>query len=156
MFCANSSDMKLINKCYTYANILYELILGSSDLNQQQIVLNLREKHYSLLDFKVEHFFVTFLCNQGLPIDSKKIATGNSHEIWINFKKLFKLILDGDSSEIIISHNHPSGALYPSKEDIALTNQIMKYCKIFNIRLKDHLILTNVGYYSFAEHNSLS
>jgi DNA repair protein RadC len=50
-----------------------------------------------------------------------------------------------------LSHNHPSGNLQPSQADEALTHKIKEAAKWMDIRLLDHIIVSNEGYYSFME-----
>lgn len=59
------------------------------------------------------------------------------------------------SSAIIMDHNHPSGNMRPSEADRKLTEQVRKACKLFDKQLLDHLIMTESGYYSFADEGNL-
>ena len=52
---------------------------------------------------------------------------------------------------VILVHNHPSGMLRPSAEDIALTKRISEGAKLLDLRVLDHIIISNSGYYSFAD-----
>lgn len=56
------------------------------------------------------------------------------------------------ASALILSHNHPSGNLKPSKQDIDITTKIKNAAKLFEINVLDHLILTDSEYYSFADN----
>jgi DNA repair protein RadC len=69
----------------------------------------------------------------------------------IDQRILFEGALLAHSTAIILSHNHPSGQLFPSESDKAATNNIKAACKIMNFQLLDHIILTESGYYSFAD-----
>ena len=64
---------------------------------------------------------------------------------------IFKKALAEDAVSIIIFHNHPSGNLQPSRADEALTAHIVQAAKLFDIRLLDHLIVSEEGYFSFAD-----
>ena len=59
------------------------------------------------------------------------------------------------ASSIIVCHNHPSGQLRPSEEDIRLTRKLLEAGKLLDIAFQDHLILTREGYYSFADMGML-
>jgi DNA repair protein RadC len=59
------------------------------------------------------------------------------------------------ASNIIVAHNHPSGHIEPSKEDILLTKQLVKAGKILGIEVTDHVILSKEGYLSFKEKKLL-
>ena len=56
---------------------------------------------------------------------------------------------------MILCHNHPSGNLKPSKQDIEITKKIKQCSELFEISLLDHLIISNFGYYSFSEEGNL-
>ena len=60
-----------------------------------------------------------------------------------------------NSVAIILAHNHPSGNKTPSGEDIKTTNKIKEAAQIMRIRVLDHLILTDTGYYSFSDEGQL-
>jgi len=57
------------------------------------------------------------------------------------------------ASSIILAHNHPSGNLEPSKVDKDFTKKVSEACKLFDISLLDHLIVTSEGYYSFCDED---
>ena len=65
------------------------------------------------------------------------------------------MALEQLATGIIVAHNHPSGNLKPSSEDIKITKQIEEAGKILNIQLLDHLIITQNSYLSFADENIL-
>ncbi len=56
---------------------------------------------------------------------------------------------------IIIAHNHPSGALKPSRADIQITKRLEEISKLIGIELLDHVIVTKLGFYSFADKELL-
>lgn len=60
-----------------------------------------------------------------------------------------------NASGMILSHNHPSGNLLPSKQDDALTERISKAAKLFDIQLLDHVIVSDSGYYSYSDEGRL-
>jgi DNA repair protein RadC len=54
--------------------------------------------------------------------------------------------------QIIVAHNHPSGSLEPSKDDLEITQRLVKSGEILGIELLDHVIVSKNGYFSFKEH----
>lgn len=66
-------------------------------------------------------------------------------------KILFRRLLQAGCVGFIIAHNHPSGEVRPSEEDIALTKRIREIAEIIGIDFLDHLIIGDMGYYSFRE-----
>ena len=60
-----------------------------------------------------------------------------------------------NSVAIILAHNHPSGNTKPSRQDIEITKQVKDAARLMRITVTDHLILTDAGYYSFADEGEL-
>lgn len=60
-----------------------------------------------------------------------------------------------NSVAIILAHNHPSGNLKPSRQDMEITKQVKDAAQIMRIKILDHIILTDTGYYSFADEGEL-
>ena len=69
----------------------------------------------------------------------------------IIFKKAFDLL----ATSLILAHNHPSGNLKPSKADIELTKKMKNAGDILEISVLDHVIITDTGYYSFADEGMI-
>jgi len=83
-----------------------------------------------------------------------KISTGGVSSAICDPKVVFQLALNANASGIVLSHNHPSGDITPSKEDKNVTNRIKEGAKILDITLLDHLIVNSDGeYYSFRDNN---
>jgi DNA repair protein RadC len=70
-------------------------------------------------------------------------------------KIIFNMALTFQASSIIISHNHPSGNLNPSSQDLKLTKSLTEFGKYIDLPLLDHIIFTDNGYFSFAEQSLL-
>ena len=70
-------------------------------------------------------------------------------------KLIFSTALKACASYVILSHNHPSGNLKPSQADIALTQKLKQAGSFLEIEVLDHVILSNEGYYSFADEGLL-
>ena len=74
----------------------------------------------------------------------------------VDIRILFAVVLKSLSVGMILSHNHPSGQLKPSRADQQLTRKIQKSAKLFDVRVLDHLILSpEEGYFSFADEGLL-
>ena len=65
------------------------------------------------------------------------------------------LALLTNSVAIILAHNHPSGSMKPSRQDMEITKQVKEAARLMRITVTDHLILTDAGYYSFADEGEL-
>jgi DNA repair protein RadC len=87
-------------------------------------------------------------------ISKEIIAIGNGTECIVDPKVVFERILRHQGSRFILAHNHPSGALEPSPEDIQLTKQFLQAAKFMNVTMLDHLIIGGGSYYSIRESQS--
>ena len=67
-------------------------------------------------------------------------------------KVIFSIALKANATGIILAHNHPSGNLRPSSDDLRITKQISEAGKLLDIMVADHLIVTADSYYSFADN----
>jgi len=70
-------------------------------------------------------------------------------------KMIFKEAVDRRASSLVLCHNHPSGQLRPSEEDIRLTHKLVEGGRLLDIGILDHVIVTGAGYYSFADNGML-
>jgi len=90
--------------------------------------------------------------NQGNNIVSvTKISQGGISGTVVDIRLVAKYALEGLATSIILAHNHPSGSLKASSQDINLTKKVQAGMKLLDITLLDHLIVTREGYCSFAD-----
>jgi DNA repair protein RadC len=106
------------------------------------------------IDYK-EFFWIILLNNSNKVLGYSQIAIGDTKGTIVNVKEVFTLALKSNSSAIILCHNHPSGTLKPSKQDLALTEKINMIGSLFGINLLDHLIITSESYYSFSDEGKI-
>ncbi|MFN3951099.1 MAG: RadC family protein [Thermaurantimonas sp.] len=123
-------------------------------------VLNSAQKAYEYLipylaDLDVEKFYVIYLSNKLAVLGCEQIGSGGITATVVDPIVVFKKALEHSATNIIISHNHPSGNLRPSEADRNLTKRIDEGCKILGIKLNDHLIIGTNEYYSFVENGEL-
>lgn len=102
-----------------------------------------------------EEFYVLYLNRSNCLIRHALISSGGIHQTVVDHRLIFKNALDSFACSIVLAHNHPSGQLHPSKEDEKLTKKIQQLGEIMEIRVLDHLILTDYGYFSFADSGLL-
>ena len=69
----------------------------------------------------------------------------------VDIRLILEAALRNQSTAIVLCHNHPSGSLTPSTMDKNLTRQLAEACRIMNIRLLDHVIVSDQGYFSFKD-----
>ena len=108
-----------------------------------------------LKDYKHEVFAVLFL-NNALRIKSFKIISqGGITGTVADPRIILKHALDEGATAIVLCHNHPSGSLQPSSSDKLLTEKIKQASSYLDIRLIDHIIVSDDGHYSFADNDIL-
>ena len=108
-----------------------------------------------LLDLKYEEFWVLFLKRNNEVIKKEMISRGGMSGTVVDTKIVYKKALEESASGIIAAHNHPSGQLKPSHDDKRLTRKLKEAGAILDISFLDHLIITDQGFYSFADENML-
>lgn len=108
-----------------------------------------------LIDIPHEEFWVLLLNRANRVIKKHKISLGGVHGTVADPKIIFKTALEELASGIIVAHNHPSGNLTPSQQDIDLTRKLKEAGKLLEIQLLDHLIVAGKQYYSFADEGLL-
>ncbi len=106
------------------------------------------------LQFKTSEVFLVIFLNQSNKILHQEIISqGGISSTVVDPRIIFKKALEYNSAAIILCHNHPSGSLKPSKEDIAVTNKLKEAAKLLDLKILDHLIVSNEGYFSFSDEN---
>lgn len=109
-----------------------------------------------LADSMYENFVILLLNRANMPIGSPHlISQGGIAGTVVEIKHIIKLALDFNASNIILSHNHPSGNLVPSQEDIRLTDKVKQAAVFFDVQVLDHLIIHGNQYYSFGDEGKL-
>lgn len=103
-----------------------------------------------------ESFVVMFLNNQNFVKGIHRLFVGGIASTIVDIRLIFSIALKSATTSIVISHNHPSGALKPSQQDLLLTKRILSGCKLLDIKLMDHVIVSPFeNYYSFADEGNL-
>ena len=102
-----------------------------------------------------ESFFILCLNRNNQTIAYAKISQGGVAGTVVDIKLIAKYAIDCLASGVILAHNHPSGNLKPSNEDLAITKKVKEGLKILDIQVLDHIILTSDGYLSFGDEGIL-
>ena len=127
---------------------------------KERMVLKASQEVYEymkpyLLDLPHEEFWVLSLNRANVVIRASKISSGGLAGTVVDTRMLFKEALENLANSIILVHNHPSGTLKPSEADEYLTKKLIEAGKFLEIPVLDHLIFTDRGYYSFADHGGI-
>ncbi len=107
-------------------------------------------------DLQHEEFWVVYLNNANKILAKNQASKGGLTATIVDVRLLFKKALELAATGVIVCHNHPSGKLVPSKADIDLTKKIKEAGKTLDIKLLDHLIITEKVYFSFADEGMIS
>ncbi|EKE13997.1 MAG: hypothetical protein ACD_12C00720G0007 [uncultured bacterium] len=108
----------------------------------------LKEK---VVNFHKEYFMVASLDNRNKIISIDVVSIGTLSSSLIHPRETFETAIKNHAALIIICHNHPSGELKPSEDDLIITQNLVKAGKLLGIEVADHLIITKDGYLSFRE-----
>lgn len=104
---------------------------------------------------KQEYFYCIYLDNKNNVIDKKLLFIGTLNKSIVHPREIFKEAYMLSASKFICLHNHPSGDVTPSNEDIYLTKNLIEISYIQGITFLDHLIISNNKYYSFYNESNL-
>lgn len=103
----------------------------------------------------VEQFNVLLLNRIKKVIGVYRVSSGGITGTVADPRLIFAAAIKAKASAMVISHNHPSGNLQPSREDIQLTNKIKNAGILLDIKVIDHLIVTSESYYSFRDDGKI-
>ena len=109
----------------------------------------------SLGDLLHEEFWIILLNRANKIISKHRVGQGGTATATIDKKIIAKLATENLAEGVILSHNHPSQNVNPSKEDEKVTAEIKSALQLFEIKLLDHIIITGNSYYSFADEGKL-
>ena len=101
---------------------------------------------------KQEYFYCLYLDSKNKLIERKLLFMGTINKSIVHPREIFKEAYLTSASNIICMHNHPSGDITPSMEDIRLTKSLIEIGKLQGIGIVDHLIISDNSYYSFYDN----
>ena len=143
-------------------------ILAASELGKRRKEEDIRERlsivsskdvyecFYPLMcDLPTEECWLLLLNQASKVIDKVRVSTGGLSATAVDVRCILLEALLKRASAIALCHNHPSGNIHPSREDDRLTEQLRQACQIMNIRLVDHVILTDGCFYSYADEGRM-
>ncbi|WP_298765643.1 DNA repair protein RadC [uncultured Polaribacter sp.] len=130
-----------------------ETALEQPKISSSKAVFNLMQPVIG--DLPHEEFWVLFLNNSNKVLSQFQISKGGLTATVVDVRLLFKRALELACVGIIVCHNHPSGKLQPSNADKQITQKIKDAGVTLDIKLLDHLIITQKAYFSFADEGIL-
>ena len=108
-----------------------------------------------LRDATREMFYVLALDSKNGLVREIELTVGTLNASLVHPREVFKAAIDHRAASVIVVHNHPSGNLEPSREDVQVTKQLQEAGKIVDIPLHDHVIIAGNAYASMAERGFL-
>ena len=106
-------------------------------------------------DLPHEEFWIIYLNNSNKVLFKKQESKGGITGTLVDVRLVLKKALEVGATSIILAHNHPSGTLVPSHADQQLTQKLKNAAESIDIKVLDHLIVTEKAYFSFADDNLL-
>lgn len=141
-------EIPTIEVSYTKNKLWVEAIRVDSSIATYEVLKEKRDINTMEL---YEEFKVLYLDRNNNVLGLRDLTRGTTVATLIDYKLLFSIALVSNASWIIISHNHPSWNLKPSRDDILITERIKEIWKLMGITLMDHLIITSDWFLSFAD-----
>lgn len=102
-----------------------------------------------------EEFWIIYLNNSNGVLHKYQLSKGGITGTVVDVRLVFKVAIEQNATAIILAHNHPSGVLYPSEADRKITNKLKTAGENLDIRVLDHVIITENSYYSFGDDGIL-
>ena len=105
-----------------------------------------------LTDLLHEEFWILYLNNANRVMHRFQLSKGGITATLVDVRLILKNALEVGAVGIILAHNHPSGKTRPSKADIQITKKIIKAAALMDLKVLDHLVVSESEYYSFADN----
>jgi DNA repair protein RadC len=152
---SNINGIGLSKACNILASIEFgKRVYRSSNNNSLRLINSSMIYDYikdDVMDKKQEYFYAIYFDNKQRVIDKKLLFIGTINKSVVHPREVFKYAYLCSASTFAIVHNHPSGDITPSKEDIDITNALFELGKVNKIPLIDHIIIGSKNYYSFND-----
>jgi DNA repair protein RadC len=130
-----------------------EAALELPKINSSKAVFNIMQPIIGELNH--EEFWVIYLNNSNKVLYKEQLSKGGLTGTLVDVRLVYKKALDLYATAIILCHNHPSGKLAPSVADKSITQKLKLAGETLDIKILDHLIVTENAYFSFADENIL-
>lgn len=114
-----------------------------------------KDVRYFITNLKQEYFYCYYFNQRQELLERKLLFMGTINRSVVHPREVFKEAYRLSASSIVCIHNHPSNCVIPSKEDVLLTDHLVKTGYIQGIPIRDHIIVGEDSYYSFYEHHNI-
>ena len=129
----------------------YEETIELDKITSSKIIFEIM--HPIMCDLVHEEFWVLYLNNSNKVLHKAQHSKGGLTSTTVDIRMVFKTALEHNATNIVLSHNHPSGKLQPSQEDIDMTKKFILAGQQMNIPIIDHVIVTQSGHFSFKDND---
>lgn len=130
-----------------------------SDIKEKPQIKSSKDAYHVLaplvMDLPHEEFWILLLNRANKVIGRERVSLGGVAGTVVDAKIIFRKGLESLASGIILCHNHPSGNLNPSRADLDITQKLKRAGETLEINILDHLIISENGYFSFADEGKL-
>jgi DNA repair protein RadC len=146
---------KTVKKFSLTANYI-DLTIPTLTISTSKNAFEVCEEIHQLEGNNFQEFFYVVFLNQANKVTGYYLASmGGVTGTVADPRIIIKAAALSDCVSVILCHNHPSGALKPSKQDEDLTAKIKEAARFFDIKVVDHIIYSEAGYFSFADEGIL-
>ena len=154
-----NQDMKTTSSLLNELSITYtKKLFSNTSITNSKAANSLIREMYQHTSSEVElkeYFFIVLLNRANEVIGYHKLSEGGICATLVDIRIAFATALKSLAVGMLLVHNHPSGNLKPSQQDIKLTKDFCKAGDLLEIKILDHLIISVEGYYSFADEGQL-
>ena len=153
--CQTESQKEKLIKLFEFKN-LYENI-KNAEINKDYKINSVAEAKEYLINLYAdtwqskEYFYITFLNVKNIIIKTMQVSAGTLSQCHIYPREIVREAISCNAASIILSHNHPSGFTFPSKQDVQITNELKEGLEKIGIHVLDHIVIANEYTFSFAE-----
>lgn len=130
-----------------------EALIDKKKIDSSKAVFELI--HPFIGDLLHEEFWVVYLNNSNKVIYKLQLSKGGITATLVDVRLILKCALEVGATALILAHNHPSGSLIPSDADRLITQKIKSASQSLDIKILDHLIVTEKAYFSFSDQGIL-
>ncbi|MBR6697670.1 MAG: JAB domain-containing protein [Lachnospiraceae bacterium] len=128
---------------------------GVDNLSTPENIVRVMNAIFNLDNQPEEYLYLLSMTASCRPISFFEVSHGTASTALVGCREIMIRALLSGATNIIIIHNHPSGSIRPSKEDISVTNRMKNACDLIGICFCDHIIVGREGYYSFRERKNI-
>ncbi len=125
-------------------------IIEKVKITTSEVAYQLFKKRLS--DLPHEEFWLLILNRANQVTKEECISKGGISGTVVDIRLVCKSAIENNASSIVIAHNHPSGQIIPSDQDISITRKMKEALKLFDLKLLDHIIVGDGSYYSFSDN----